>query len=69
MLLFFHNSNGQHNFPSVDLWWEKIEGNLRRANKEPSMDFRKAITEQSMYFRKAITEQSMYFRMANSETY
>ena len=26
------------NSPTVEFWWEKIEGNLRRANTEPSMD-------------------------------
>ena len=46
-----------------------IEGNLRRANTEPSMHFRRADTELSMEFRKANTELSTYFRRANMETY
>ena len=71
LLLFFHNSNGRHNCPSVFVvfWWEKIKGNLRRTNKEPSMDFRRANTELSMDFRKADTESSMHFRRANTDTY
>ena len=32
------------NSPIVEFWWEKIEGNLRRVNIEPSMDFRTANT-------------------------
>ena len=49
---------------TVESWWEKIEGNLRRANTEPSMDFRRANTEPSYDFRKAITEPSVRFRRA-----
>ena len=33
------------NSPTVEFWQEKIESNLRRANTEPSVDFRKANTE------------------------
>ena len=33
--------------PTVEFCWEKIEGNLKRANTEPSMDFRRANTEPS----------------------
>ena len=62
----------------MELWWEKIEGNLRwantepsmhfrRANSEPSMDFRKASMEPPMHFRRAKTEPSMDFRKANTE--
>jgi hypothetical protein len=40
----------------VEFWCEKIEGNLRRANTEPFMDFRRANREPSMVFRKANTE-------------
>ena len=29
LLLFFHNTNGNHNSLSVEFWWEKIEANLR----------------------------------------
>ena len=36
MLLFFRNSNGQQNSLPVEFWWEKIEGNSRLANTEPS---------------------------------
>ena len=43
------------NSPNVEFSWEKIEGNLRRANMEPSMDFRRANTELSKDFRKANT--------------
>ena len=68
-MLFFHNSNGQQNSPSVEFWWEKIEGNLRWANTEPSMHFRRANTEPSMHYRKANTEPSMHYRRANTETY
>ena len=60
MLLFSHNSTGQQNFPSVEFRREKIEGNLRRANTEPSMHFRRANTEPPMDFRKANTEPSEY---------
>ena len=45
LLLFFHNSNGEKNSPSVEFCWVKIEGNLRRANTEQSMDFRRANRE------------------------
>ena len=69
LLLFFHNSNGQHNSPSVEFWWQKIEGNLRWANKEPSMHFLRVNTEPSMDFRKPNTEPSMHVRRANTETY
>ena len=50
-------------------WQEKIEGNLRRANTGPFVDFRRANTEPSVDFRKANTEPSMHFRRANTETY
>ena len=42
--LFFHNSNDQQKSPSVEFRWEKIEGNLRRANAKLSMDLRRANT-------------------------
>ena len=35
------------NSPNLEFWWEKIEGNLRRANTEPSIDFRRVNTEPS----------------------
>ena len=54
---------------AVEFLWEKIEGNLRRANTEPSMGFRRANMEPSMDFRTANTELSMRFRRANTETY
>ena len=44
------------NSPTVEFWQEKIEGNLRRANTEPSVDFKKANTEPSVHFRRANTE-------------
>ena len=73
-------SNGKHYTLSVEFWWEKIEGNLRRANtkpfmefrmanREPSMVFRRANTKASMDFRRANLEPSMHFRRANTETY
>ena len=68
LLLFCQNSNDQQNSLSVEFWWEKIEGNLRRANTELSMHFRRANTEPSMDFRKANTEPSIHFRRANTET-
>ena len=34
LLIFFNNSNGQHNSPTVEFSLKKIEGNLRWANKE-----------------------------------
>ena len=34
-----------YNSLTVEFWWEKIEGNLRIANTEPSMDFCMANTE------------------------
>ena len=54
-LVFFHNSNGQQNSLCVEFWWEKTEGNLKRANTEPSMHFRRANTEPSMDIRMANT--------------
>ena len=35
------------NTPSGEFCWEKIEGNLRRANIKPSMDFGKNNTKPS----------------------
>ena len=66
--LFFYKSNGQKSSPSVGFWWEKIEGNLSRANMELFMNFMTANTELSMDFRKAVTEPPMHFRRANGET-
>ena len=57
------------NSPTVEFWQEKIEGNLRRANTEPSVDLRRANTEPSVDFRKANSEPSLLFRSANTETY
>ena len=57
------------NSPTVEFWQEKIEGNLRRANKEPSVDFKRANTELSVDFRKANTEPSVHFRRPNTDTY
>ena len=57
------------NSPTVEFWQEKIYGNLRRANTEPSVDFRRANTELSVDFRKDDTEPSVHFRRANTETY
>ena len=54
---------------TVKFWWEKIKGNLSRANAEPSIDFRRFNTELLKDFRKANTEPSVNFRWANSETY
>ena len=54
------------NSPTVEFWREKIEGNLRRANTETSLDFRRANTEPSLDFRRANTEPSLDFRKANS---
>ena len=56
------------NSPTVEIWQEKIEGDLRRANTE-LVDFRRAITDPSVEFRKANTEPSVNFRRANTETY
>ena len=56
------------NSPTVEFLWEKIEGNLRRANTKPSVDFRMANMEPSVDFRKANTEPSVHFRRANTET-
>ena len=57
------------NSPTVKFWQEKIADYLRRANTEPSVDFRSANTEESVDFRKATTEPSVHFRRANTETY
>ena len=57
------------NSPTLEFWQEKIGGNLRRANTEPSVDFRRADTEPSVDFRKANTEPSVKFRRADTETY
>ena len=54
---------------TVEFLQEKIECNLKRANKEPSVDFRRTNTELSVDFRKANTEQSVNFRRDNTETY
>ena len=54
---------------TVEFWQEKIEGILRRANMEPSVDFRRANTEPSVDFGKANTEPSVHFRRANTKTY
>ena len=58
-----------HNSPTVEFWQVKIEGKLRRAYTEPSVDFRRANTEPSVDFRKANTEPYVHFRRANTETY
>ena len=55
--------------PTVEFWKEKIGGNLRRANTEPSVDSRRANTEPPVNFRKANTEPSVHFRRANTESY
>ena len=55
--------------PTVEFWQEKIEGNLRKANMEPSVDVGWANTEPSVDFRKASKEPSVHFRRANTETY
>ena len=57
------------NSPTVEFLQEKIEGNLRRANTEPPVDFRRANTEPSVDFRKANTDPSVNFRGAKMETY
>ena len=57
------------NSPTVEFWWDNIQGNLRRPNTEPSMDFRRANTELSQDFRKANMEPSVHFRRANTENY
>ena len=44
------------NSPTVEFQQEMIEGKLRRANTEPSVDFRKANTEPSVHFRRANAE-------------
>ena len=46
-----------------------MEGNLSRANMEPSVNFRMANKKPSVDFRKANTEPSVHFRRANMETY
>ena len=51
----------------MELWWEKIEENLTKANTDPSMDFRMAIMEPSMHLRRANTVPSVHFRSANTE--
>ena len=38
------------NSPTVEFLQEKIEGNLRKANTKPSVDFRRANTEPSVDF-------------------
>ena len=57
------------NSTTVEFLQEKIEGNLRRANTEPFVDFRRANTEPYVDFRKVNTEPSVNFRRANTETY
>ena len=57
------------NSPNVEFWQEKIVGNLKRANTEPSVDFRRANTDLSVDFRKSNTEPSGHFRRANTEIF
>ena len=57
------------NSRTLEIWQDKIEGNLRRANTELYVDFRRANTELSVDFRKAIKEPSAHFRRANTEIY
>ena len=57
------------NSPNVEFLQEKIEGNVRRANIKPSVDFRTANTKPSVDFRKANTGPSVNFRRADTETY
>ena len=57
------------NSPTVEFWWEKIGGSLRRANMEPSMEFRRANTDTSVNIRKANTELSVHFRRPITGTY
>ena len=58
----------RQNSTTVEFWWEKIKGNLRRANTKPSLDFRRANMELCQVLRKAHTEPSVHFRRANTET-
>ena len=55
------------NSPTVEFGWEKIEGSLKRADTERSMDFRRANTEPSVDFRKANSKLSVHFRSPNTE--
>ena len=67
-MLFLHNSYGTSEFPDCrNLVGADCMGNLRWANKEPSMHFRKTNTDPSVHFRKANTDPSMNFRKANDE--
>ena len=54
-----------HNSRTIEFWQEKIEGNLKRASTEPSVDFRRDNREPSVDFSKANTEPSVDFRRAN----
>ena len=49
-----------HYSSTVEFWQDKIDGNLRRANTEPSVDFWRANTEPSVNFRKTNTEPSVH---------
>ena len=69
VFVFILISSGQQNSQHVEFWWEKIEGNRRRAIMEPSMHFRRANVKPSIDFRKANTESSMHFMRGNTETY
>ena len=44
---------------TLEFWQEKIEGNLRRANTEQSVDFRRANAEPSVDFWKVNKEPSI----------
>ena len=57
------------NSPPVEFWQEKIEGTLRRANKEPSEDFWRSNTEPSVDLRKANKNLYVHFRRANTDAY
>ena len=45
------------NLPTVELWWEKMEVKLRRANTEPPVHFRRANTE--TYYKKSRLQETL----------
>ena len=50
-LLGFSSIFSHQNSTNGEFCWEKIEGNLRSANREPYMHLRRANTEPSIDFR------------------
>ena len=55
------------NSRTVELWWEKIEEKLRRANAEPPLDFRRVNTEQSLLLRYSVLRNTILSGITNKQ--